>query len=271
LIGLVVTDTPSNSLTVTFFETNRGDMILVETPSGARLLVDGGDDADLAMRNLESVLPPLDRRIDVLLSTHPDADHLGGLERIVERFEVGTIIDSGVPHDSAIYESWARLMAGIADDARVVSAAVEVVIVLDDEVTLTVLQTKCELVECSNFNDDGVVARLDFHDVSLLLTGDITSSGESDLLQTNRRVRATVLKVGHHGSRTSTSYAFLDAVDPAIAIVTTGIKNQFEHPHDEVMARLRERLPDGAVYVTRDNGTVTVTTDGERVWVEAER
>ena len=78
-------------------------------------------------------------------------------------------------------------------------------------------------------------------------------------------------KVGHRGSRTSTSPVCLDAVEPALAIVTTGIKNQFGHPHDEVMARLRERLPDTAVYVTRDRGTVTVTTDGERVWVMAER
>ena len=80
-----------------------------------------------------------------------------------------------------------------------------------------------------------------------------------------------MLKVGHHGSRTSTSPVFLDAVDPAVAIVTTGIKNQFGHPHDEVMNRLYEQLPEEAVYVTRDRGTVTVTTDGERVWVRTER
>jgi competence protein ComEC len=80
----VLSESESSDLKATFFETNRGDMIFIEAPSGARLLIDGGDDPDLAVRNLESVLPPLDRRIDVLLSTHPDADHLGGLERIVE-------------------------------------------------------------------------------------------------------------------------------------------------------------------------------------------
>ncbi len=271
LAGFALTDTPSQDLTITFFETNRGDMILVETPSGARLLIDGGDDSDLAVQNLESVLPPLDRRIDVVLSTHPDADHLGGLQRIVERFDVGTIIDSGVHHDSAIYESWTHLIDELAGDERVITALAGVIVALDDEVALTVLQTSCALVECSNFNDESVVTRLDFRDVSFLLTGDITSSAETDLLLTNQRVKSTVLKVGHHGSRTSTSPVFLDAVDPAVAIVTTGIKNQFGHPHDEVMNRLYEQLPEEAVYVTRDRGTVTVTTDGERVWVETER
>ncbi|MCH8910076.1 MAG: ComEC/Rec2 family competence protein [Chloroflexi bacterium] len=269
--GSALTDTPSQDLTITFFETNRGDMILVETPSGARLLIDGGDDSDLAVQNLESVLPPLDRRIDVVLSTHPDADHLGGLQRIVERFDVGTIIDSGVPHNSAIYESWTHLIDEFAGDERVITALAGVVVALDDDVALTVLQTNCTLVECSNFNDESVVTRLDFRDVSFLLTSDITSSAETDLLLTNQRVKSTVLKVGHHGSRTSTSPVFLDAVDPAVAIVTTGIKNQFGHPHDEVMNRLYEQLPEEAVYVTRDRGTVTVTTDGERVWVRTER
>jgi len=180
-------------------------------------LVDGGDNSDLAVANLESVLPPLDRRIDVLLSTHPDADHLGGLQQIVERFDVDVI------------------------------------------------------VECSNFNDDGVVARLEFRDVSVLQTGDATSAAETDLLLTGQPLKSTVLKVGHHGSRTSTTQRFLDAVDPVVAIVTTGIKNQFGHPHEDVIDRLESSLSQEAVFVTRNRGTISVITDGDRVWVESAR
>ena len=159
----------------------------------------------------------------------------------------------------------------ISGDERVITAQSGIVVTLDDDVAMTVLQTNCVLVECSNFNDEGTVVRLDFRGVSFLFTGDMTTRAETDLLQTNQRVRSTVLKVGHHGSRTSTGPVFLDAVDTALAIVTTGIKNQFGHPHDEVMQRLYERLPEESVYVTRDRGTVTVSTDGERVWVVAER
>lgn len=268
LVGFVVSEPASNDLTVTFFETNRGDMIFIETPSGTRLLVDGGDDPELAVRNIESVLPPLDRRIDVVLSTHPDADHLGGLQRVVEQFEVGTIIDSGVPHDSNIYESWADF---IRSEPNVSAASVGMMIALDQEVVLTVLQTQCVVVECSNFNDESVVARLDYRDVSFLLTGDITASAEFDLIQTGQPVRSTVLKVGHHGSRTSSTQAFLDAVDPALAIVTTGIKNQFGHPHEDVIERLNTQLSPENVFVTRDNGTLTVTTNGERLWFSSDR
>lgn len=265
LVGFVVSEPASMDLRATFFETNRGDMIFIETPSGARLLIDGGDDPDLAVANIESVLPPLDRRIDVLLSTHPDADHLGSLQRIVEQFDVGVIVDSGVVHDSNIYTSWARLIAG---DERVVTAQPRLVVALDQDVRLTVLQTRCVVVECSNFNDEGVVARLEFGDVSFMLTGDATSGAENDLMLTGEHLKSTVLKVGHHGSGTSTSAGFLDAVDPALAVVTTGIKNQFGHPHEDVIARLIDRLPEGAVFVTRERGTVLVITDGERVWVE---
>jgi beta-lactamase superfamily II metal-dependent hydrolase len=142
---------------------------------------------------------------------------------------------------------------------------------LDDEVVLTVLQTGCEIVECSNFNDEGVVARLEYGDVSFLLTGDVTSAGENDLLLTDAPVKSTVLKAGHHGSRTSKTQQFLEAVDPVVVVVTTGIKNQFGHPHDEVMGRLFDRLSEEEVFVTRDRGDVVVSTDGERVWVEVER
>jgi len=266
--GFVVSKPTSTDLSATFFETNRGDMIFIETPSGARLLIDGGDDPDLAISNLESVLPPLDRRIDVLLSTHPDADHIGGLQQVVEQFDVGVIIDSGVIHDSNIYKSWAQT---IHAEPNLTTAQPDLVVALDEEVTLRVLQTRCVVVECSNFNDEGVVARLEYGDISFLLTGDITAGGETDLIQTRQPIKSTVLRVGHHGSRTSTTQQFLDAVDPALAIVTTGIKNQFGHPHEDVIERLESHLNSESIFGTRNNGTLTVTTNGERVWVTSER
>jgi competence protein ComEC len=268
LVGFVLSEPSSTDLTVTFFETNRGDMIIVETPSGVRMLIDGGDDSDLAVRNLESVLPPLDRRIDVVLSTHPDADHLGGLQRVVEQFDVGRIVDSGVVHNSNIYKSWESALRG---DDRVVAAQPGMIIALDQDVVFTVLQTGCVRVACSNFNDEGVVGRLEFGEVSFLLTGDATSGAENDLMLAGVDVRSTVLKAGHHGSRTSTTGQFLATVDPTVAVVTTGIKNQFGHPHEDVIERLEEQLTPGAVFVTRDSGTVRVITDGGRVWVEVER
>lgn len=99
----------------------------------------------------------------------------------------------------------------------------------------------------------------------------MTYKSEADALFTSQSVKSSVLKVGHHGSRTSITQSFLDAVDPALAIFTTGIKNQFGHPHEDVIAGLEDQLSSESVYVTQDRGTVTVTTDGERLWVTSDR
>lgn len=178
------------------------------------------------------------------------------------------IIASGVIHDSNIYKSWAQT---IRAEPNVITAQPDLVVALDEEVLLRVVQTQCVVVECSNFNDEGVVARLEYGEISFLLTGDVTAGGETDLIQTGEQIKATVLKVGHHGSRTSTTQQFLDAVDPVLAIVTTGIKNQFGHPHEDVIERLETHLNPESVFVTRNNGTLTVSTNGERVWVTSER
>ena len=268
LAGFAITNPKSEHLTVVFFETDRGDMILIEAPGGQRMLVDGGDNADRAVQIIKDHLPLNDRRIDVVLSTHPDADHVGGLERIIEQFDVSQIIDSGANHDSQVFRSW---KSEIARQSDVVEAVSGTVVRLDNETAVTILQTKCVIVQCSAFNDESVVARLDHQEVSFLLTGDITTAGESDLSLTGQNISTTVLKVPHHGSKTSTSDTFLTEVDPALAVVTTGIKNQFGHPHDEVMERLHQHLDEEAIFVTRDNGTVTVTTDGSRVWVKSDR
>ena len=106
LAGFAITNPKSEHLTVVFFETDRGDMILIEAPGGQRMLVDGGDNADRAVQIIKDHLPLNDRRIDVVLSTHPDADHVGGLERIIEQFDVSQIIDSGANHDSQVFRSW---------------------------------------------------------------------------------------------------------------------------------------------------------------------
>jgi len=103
------------------------------------------------------------------------------------------------------------------------------------------------------------------------LTGDIIYGAEAAALLTSQSVKSSVLKLGHHGSRASITQSFLDAVDTALAIFTTGIKNQFGHPHEDVIARLEDQLSSESVYVTRDRGTVTVTTDGERLWVTSDR
>ena len=122
----------------------------------------------------------------------------------------------------------------------------------------------------SDIDNNGVIIRLEMGEVSFLLTSDLYADGELYLIDQGLTLRSTVLKVGHHGSSTSTCPEFLAAVSPQVAVISVGADNPFGHPSDEVMDRLTERLGEDRIYLTSESGTITFTTDGERLWVEME-
>lgn len=257
----------TDELTIKFFETDRGDMILIRTPNGNSALIDGGRDPLGAVRELDGALPFWDRSLDLLLVTHPDADHIGGLQSVIERYEVDTIAEVPTEHASTVYAAWRRSLDE-RDDVVVLTASS--IIALDDGITLEVLSAGRPFPDAS-INDASVVTVLRYGGFSMLLTGDITAVTERRLLVSGQDLRATVLKVPHHGSDTSSTRAFLEAVDPEIAIVQVGADNSFGHPTDDVMARIGELVHAENTFVTSQDGDVTVRTDGERVAVTAER
>ena len=262
-LALAFTSSPRDPLRVTFFETDRGHMTLIETPAGNRALIDGGRDAEGAVRALESHLPFWDRSLDVVLLTHPDTDHVGGLQAVMERFDVGLLVESPIDHPSQTYAAWRKVADAhpnkiIADPGQIVA--------LDHGVALHVLLARRDGPDLS-INDASVVTKLTYGDVSMLLPGDISKISESALLESGADLRSTVLHVPHHGSDTSSTEDFLQAVAPAFAVVQVGTNNQFGHPSPTVMSRLAATVPEHQVLVTRDSGTVTLESDGERLWL----
>ena len=139
---------------------------------------------------------------------------------------------------------------------------------LGEGITIEVVHPQEELIKgsVSDINNNSVVLWLNWGEVSFLLTGDIFGEAERDILHSNGSLKSTVLKVAHHGSNTSTSSSFLSAVDPQVAVICVG-NNDFGHPHGETLARLRGVK----VYRTDEQGTVTFTTDGQKLWVETEK
>ena len=262
-LGVAVTSSPPDLLRVTFFDIDRGHMTLIETPAGNRVLIDGGRDAEEAVRKLESHLPFWDRSLDLVLLTHPDVDHVGGLQAVLERFDVDLLIESPVEHQSQTYAAWRNIAdehpnRTVADPGQVVA--------LDHGVALHVLLARRDGPDLS-INDASVVTRLTYGDVSMLLPGDISRFSEYTLLESGLELRSTVLQVPHHGSDSSSTDAFLQSVDPAFAVVQVGSRNPFGHPSQQVMSRLSETVPEQQVMVTREVGTVTLESDGERLWV----
>ncbi len=256
---------PDGRLTVSVLDVGQGEAILIEAPAGRHILVDGGADGALLARALGEELPFWDRTLDVVALTHPQEDHLAGLVTALERFEVGRVLASPRTAESATYDAWREQIE--RRDIPYTEASPGHWIDLGNGATLRVLGPTAGSAGSAEMNNASLVLKLEWGKASFLLTGDIEVDAEQALLRDGADLETTVLKVAHHGSRTSTSTAFLYAAHPAIAVVSVGEDNPYGHPSPTVL----ERLDDAFVYRTDFHGTVRMSTDGDRLWLEPER
>lgn len=249
-------------------DVGQGDAILVVSPNGRRMLVDGGPDPRAVLDGLGRHLPPWDRRLDVVVLTHPDLDHVGGLPAVLERYDVGWVLDPDLPAESPDAAFWSATRH--AEPARVVRAAAGGRIALDPEagVAADILwppEPRLAGVG-AEANNNAVVLRLAYGRTSALLTGDIEAPAEAALLAAGARLDAQVLKVAHHGSATSTTADWLAAVRPALALIGVGAGNRYGHPDPGVL----ERLGPAVVRRTDRDGEIEVLSDGREWWVVGE-
>src|SRR3989344_736365 len=202
---------PDGQLHVWFLDVGEGDAIFMRTPSGRQILVDGGPDRTI-LRRLGEVMPFYDRTIDVIIATHPDADHLAGLVEVLEKYRVGQIIETGLECATALCAEWERIKP--KERAVVTYAKLGEEVEMSDGVRLLILHPFVELVNqhLSLRNNGAVVAKLLYGEQSLLLTADIEAIVEKKLLLSRLNLDVDFLKVAHHGSKTSTTEEFLKAV-----------------------------------------------------------
>jgi len=260
---------PDGRVHVVFLDIGQGDAIFIETPSGRQVLVDGGPSETALLSQLGRHMPFWDRTLDVMVLTHPDLDHVTGLVAVLERYEVGTVVFRHQEVDCATYERWLELLD--EEGAQVYQGEAGLLLTLDDGVEMVVLHPGPELVSWTeaDVNNNSVVTRLAYGDIAVLLTGDIEEEVEMALVGSalESPLHSTVLKAAHHGSCSSTTSAFLAAVDPEVAVISVGADNTFGHPCWEVL----ERLEGICLYRTDEQGAVELITDGLRLWVETER
>ena len=271
LVWLVTLTMPDDKLHVSFFDVGQGDAILIQTPSHQNILIDGGPDPQKINLELSKKLPFWDRTIDLMIATQPQADHITGLVEILHRYKVKQVLEPGVSYNSSIYQEWLRLVEDKQIKHEIAKAGQE--IELGEGVKLEVLNPPAELFQGTSHDVDnnGMVIKLSWGKVSFLFTADIREEAEFELIRQRVSLGNTVLKVAHHGSKTSTSSQFLAAVDPEVAVISVGADNPFGHPSPEVVERLKERLGEDKVYRTDTNGTIEFITDGEKLWVRVER
>jgi len=257
------------TLTVAFLDIGQGDSILIRSPNGMTMLIDGGNSDNDAT---QVILPKLSEwgadRLDVMVATHPDADHVGGLPEVLETFPVETVALTGQVHSTQIYE---RLLTDIRDlNIAAILTRTGTSIPFDPAVSVEVLGPDDEFVQDEDDrNNASIVIRLTYGSVSFMFTGDAEDAEEEAILASGADLRSAILKVGHHGSRSSTSEPFLAAVDPQIGMISASADNRYGHPHQEVLDQLEQAGVQ--IYRTDQNGTITITTDGSTIDVETDR
>lgn len=246
-------------LKIHFFDIGQGDSILVETPSGRQILVDGGPD-NKVLSKLGETMPFYDKDIDVVIVSHPHADHIVGLIDVLNRYNVKNIIEAKESYNSPEFRAWEGAVKN--ENANNIEAIAGKVIDLGDGVTLTILHPFESVIgdNPKNPHDDVVVAMLKYKDLEVMLTGDMEQRVERRLMLAGEELDSDVLKVGHHGSKTSTSEEFLSAVSPEVAVIQVGAKNRYGHPSPEVLNRLENS--DIKYYRNDIDGDIRLVSDG---------
>ncbi|MCK5472172.1 MBL fold metallo-hydrolase [Candidatus Gracilibacteria bacterium] len=248
---------PSGNLEVVFLDVGQGDAIFIRTPQNQKILIDAGP-AGKILPQLAEELGFFERKIDLVIITHPDADHIAGFTEILKRFEIEKILLTGVQHETAWY---ADVLSQISEkEIPVILADSQTDLDFGGGVLLDIFWPVESLVGKipADANAASIVARLIFGKTALILTGDLDVDSEKGILKTPQNLTAEVLKLGHHGAKTSSSVEFLAAVNPEIVIVSAGAENKFGHPNPEVL----ERLEGVEILETSKEGNIKIISDG---------
>jgi competence protein ComEC len=264
--------TPSLSgrlLTATFIDVGQGDAILIEAPSGKKVLIDGGE----KYQGKYAVMPLLAKKginkLDAVVLTHPHSDHVGGLLEVLKSVKVDLVIDSGQPHPSNLYVAFLKLVDEKKIKYKVARKGDK--LDLSDGIVCCVLSPSTPLISStqSDLNNNSVVLKVVYNKFSFLLAGDIGFAAEERLTGSGADLKSEVLKVGHHGSSTSSSSVFLKAVAPKLCVISVGAKNKHGHPGGKTVKRLGS--VGAKIYRTDLCGTITITTNGSQYVVDALR
>lgn len=266
LTWVAVFSAPRQSeLSVNFFDVGQGDSIFFTTAGGTQVLIDGGPDTAV-LRKLGKQMPFYDRSIDLVVLTHPHADHVAGLVEVVKRYRVKNLVLTPGDYESATYSFF--LQAVEKKKIKVIYARAGQKLHLDGATVLAILHPPLEQSgsKITDPNAASIVGRLSFGKVDFFLTGDATKEVEYRLIAANAAMPSEILKVGHHGSRGSTSKEFLEALSPEYAVVSVGAKNRYGHPHQETLELLENKQV--KYWRTDQHGDVRIATDGAGIYTD---
>jgi competence protein ComEC len=263
-----VTHPQPTVLKVSFLNIGQGDSILIQSPTGEKLLVDGGPDRSV-LRELSRELGPLDRSVDMLVETHPDKDHISGLADVLAQYQVSYFMSPGIPDTTAVFK---RVEAAVTAEPGIVryTARRGMRIHLGGGAYADVLFPDTDESHQTITNNGSTVLHIHYGTTSFMLTGDLPSPYEDHLVALDGgALQSDVLKAGHHGSKYSTDNVWLATVRPSTVVISAGKDNTYGHPNPQTISRIQH---EGAKIVsTIDHGTIDFTSNGTTIQEKDER
>lgn len=248
-MGILFKQIPDDRFHIYFLDVGQGDATFIKTPLNHQILIDGGPE-NLVIEELGKVMPFFDKTIDLVVLTHPHADHIDGLVEVLKRFEVENIVINGIySHES----SYLEFLDQLTDEVSVFIA--------DDETDFSFGEVYIDVVypiesfygkSFDNINNSSVSVQVIYKNTSILITGDLEAEGEMELVDISD---VDIYQAGHHGSKTASSLEFLARINPDIVVVSCGEDNQFDHPHTEALNNF-ELVGAKSIFRTDQEGTI---------------
>ncbi len=248
-------------LKIYFLDIGQGDAIYVRAPGGRDMLVDGGS-SKIVLQKLAEVMPFYDRSIDVVVETHPDADHIGGLPAVLERYDVGLFLEPGIDSKNVIDDEIRRIRAEKKIPGMLARRGM--VVNFGDGAHFDILFPDTDVSGFKETNDASIVGQMKYGSTTVMLTGDSTKRMENYLvLIDDGRLKSDVLKAGHHGSRTSSGENYIKTVAPQYVVISAGKNNRYGHPHADVLVIFQKF----SIQIMRTDreGTIKFVSDGKSV------
>lgn len=253
----------NNEMIIHYIDVGQGDCILIQV-NEKNLLIDSGSSSN--RNELLNYLTKLKiKKFDYIIATHPHEDHIGNMDTIIKRFDVDKFYSPKVTHPSICFENMVNALIDkslkiniLAKDASKIN--------LGKNTNVEIFSPLKNMIS-DNYNDYSSVIKLTFHNNSFLFTGDAEVYTENQLLSDNIDLKSDIIKIGHHGSKTSTSYNFLHEVNPSFAIISVGENNTYDHPSMDTLLNLE--LMNIQTYRTNLNGTIIVTSNGNTISIDS--
>lgn len=250
-------------LKVDFLDIGQGDAIYIETPSGHQMIIDGGPRDNLT-KVLSEVMPFGDKSVDVIVITNPDADHISGFISLLKQYDIGSVIEPGTLSESKTYKELVSLIKKESCPHLIARKGMYIILDKENQIYFEILFPDQNVLKWKR-NDGSIVGRIVYGETSIMMMGDATIRTEGIILFNNdkSKLKSTVLKIGHHGSKTSSGIDWLGVIDPSLAIISAGKNNRYGHPHQEVLRRLIDlSIPHLGTY---KEGTVHIVSDGKTI------